>query len=250
MNMLLNKKVVKLNGFEREVAIKIENNKMYGVLNKTRFVWDFVNHELPKVEVKNGGDGIKAARYGRLYILKRLEMDNINLPIKTKQRTVNYISIPANNGVWMNCFKNGYIRGSVDGITFTWNPSKYQQAVAVNTPGFKGSITQKIDTNRIKARLREAGYTSLKALLAAIEAKSSTPLINKVSDILKQCDDLDDVIHLVDESTGTPEDLYNILNNCKMYLLESRDENEIHSSKEYTAITKAIEIISAQRSIA
>ena len=37
MNMLLNKKVVKLNGFEREVAIKIENNKMYGVLNKTRF---------------------------------------------------------------------------------------------------------------------------------------------------------------------------------------------------------------------
>lgn len=168
MELLLNKKVVELNGFEREVAIKVEGEKMYGVLNKTRFVWDFVNHELPKVEVKNGGDGIKAARYGRLYILKRLEMDNINLPIKSKQRTVNYISIPENNGVWMNCFKNGYIRGSVDGIAFTWDPTKYQQAAAVNVAGFKGSITQKIDTDRIKARLREAGFKNLSQLLQSI----------------------------------------------------------------------------------
>lgn len=250
MNMLLNKKVVKLNGFEREVAIKIEGNKMYGVLNKTRFIWDFTDHELPKVEVKNGADGIKAAKYGRLYILKRLEMDNINLPIKTKQRTVNYISIPESNGVWMNCFQNGYIRGSIDGIAFTWDPTKYQQAAAVNVAGFKGSITQKIDTNRIKARLREAGYTSLKVLLAAIDAKTTAPLIDRVGNVLKQCNDLDDVMHLVDESTGTPEDLYNILNNCKMCLLESSNDNEIHSSKEYVTITKAIELVSLQRLIA
>lgn len=259
MNMLLNKKVVELNGFEREVAIKIENNKMYGVLNKTRFIWDFTTHELPKVEVKNGADKIKAAKYGRLYILKRLEMDNIKLPIKTKPRTVDYISIPESNGVWMNCFQNGYIRGSIDGVAFTWDPAKYQQAVAVNMAGFNGSITQKIDTNRIKARLREAGYTSLKVLLSAIKAKTVAPnepcdntttLINKVNTILKQCDDLNDTMHLVDESLGSTEDILNILNNCRMYISESTNGEKLSSNKEYITLSKAIEFVSKQRSIA
>lgn len=168
INMLLNKKMVEVNGFQREVALKIENNKMFGVINKVRFIWNYAKNPLPKLEVPADADGVKAAKYGRLYILKRLELDNIVLPIKTNERTVEYIHIEEKNGVWMNCFKNGYIRGSVDGVPFTWDPSKYSFAAVVNVAGFKGNITQKIDTNRIKHRLKEAGYSSLNELKKSI----------------------------------------------------------------------------------
>ena len=62
---------------------------MTRLLNKSRFIWDYTKHEIPNVEVKNCGDKVKAARQGRLYILERLKMDNLVLPIKTKETTVN-----------------------------------------------------------------------------------------------------------------------------------------------------------------
>lgn len=164
MNKILSKKVVELNGFTREVAIKIDGNKMFGIIGKGKFVWDFTNRELPAVEIKPGVDKLKAAQYARLYALKRLAMDNIQLPIKTRKRKVDYITLEKSNGVWINCFKNGYMRGAVDGVPFTWDPSKYTKAAVVTEPGFKGTISQVIDTDRIKARLREAGFKSLKHL--------------------------------------------------------------------------------------
>lgn len=168
MNNLLPKQNVELNGFTREVAIKIEGNKMFGLINKSRFIWDYTNNELPIVEVKPGADKLKAAKYGRLYILKRLEQANLNLPIKTKNRNVNYITLEKSNGVWINCFKNGYMRGAVDGVPFTWDPSKYSRAAVVTEPGFKGSIKHIVDTDRIKARLKEAGFNTLGELKRAI----------------------------------------------------------------------------------
>lgn len=169
---ILEPKAVTINGFERNVAIKIEGTRMIGLLNKTKFVWDYTKYEIPNVEVKNGGDKMKAARYGRLYILERLKMDNVVLPIKTKESTVNYIHIDNANGVWLNCFENGYIRGEVNGVPFVWNPSMYKNAVAVNIPGFKGGITNTIDTSLIKKRLRDAGYKSFNQLKAAISGQS------------------------------------------------------------------------------
>lgn len=167
--MLLNKKLVELNGFEREVAIKIEGSKMFGVLNKARFVWAYTEHELPNVETKEGVDKLKAAKYGRLYILKRLEMEGIKLNIKEKEKTVEYMHIPEKDGVWINAFENGYLRGCVNGVAFSWNPALYKMAVAVNAAGFDGAITKKIDTNKIKARLRAAGYANYSSLMKAVK---------------------------------------------------------------------------------
>ena len=169
---MLGSKTVTINGFERNVALKIEGTRMFGVINKTRFIWDYTKHEIPNVEVKEGGDKMKAAKYGRLYILERLKMDHVALPIKTKESTVGYIHIDNADGVWLNCFENGYIRGEVNGIPFAWNPSKHKNAVAVNTPGFKGGITNTIDTSLIKKRLRDAGYSTLNQLKAAISEQS------------------------------------------------------------------------------
>lgn len=181
MNKLLNREMVELNGFKREVALKIDGDKMFGVINKTRFVWAYTKHELPNIEVKEGFDKLKAAKYGRLYILKRLEMEGVKLNIKTKERTIDYIHIPEENGVWCNVFENGYIRGCVNGAAFTWNPAMYKMAVAVNEAGFNGTITQKIDTDKIKARLKAAGYTSYNNLMKAFDKTKGSANVDPFS---------------------------------------------------------------------
>lgn len=181
MNILLNRKTVKINNFEREVALKIEGNKMFGVLNKTRFVWIYTEHELPNVETKEGVDKLKAAKYGRLYILKRLEMEGIKLNIKEKEKTVEYMHIPEKDGVWINAFENGYLRGCVNGVAFSWNPALYKMAVAVNAAGFDGAITKKIDTNKIKARLRDAGYTNYSSLMKAVKDNAGSTNVDPFS---------------------------------------------------------------------
>jgi len=248
--MLLNKKVVELNGFEREVGIKVDGNKMFGVLGQTRFVWAFTEHELPNVEAKQGADKLKAAKYGRLYILKRLEMEGVVLNIKTKEKTVEYLHIPEENGVWINAFENGYLRGCVNGIAFSWNPGLYKMAVAVNEAGFSGAITQKIDTDKIKARLRSAGYTSYKVLMEAVDLlkggsddpfKSVAPNhIDKAISVISKEKELADVVSLIEESTGTVADISNILMNTYNYACECDDAYSQHSM---ILIKKALSIL-------
>ena len=186
MNKLLKLTKVKVNNIPREVAVRIQGPLMYGVINKTKFIWEYTKYTLPRVNVADKQSALKAAKYGRLFILKRLEMEGVKLNIKTTAPKVKYINIPAQDGVWMNVFENGYIRGCVDGQPFAWNPKQYKQAVAVNVAGFNGNITQKIDTNRIKARLKAAGYTSLNKLLAAVSGSTTpTPVITKSVEIVK-----------------------------------------------------------------
>lgn len=172
MDKMLKAQTVTINGFERSVAIKITGERMIGVINKSRFIWDYTKHEVPHVEVKEGGNKIKAAKYGRLFILARLKMANVVLPIKTKETTVKYIHIDNKDGVWLNCFENGYIRGEVNGVPFVWNPTAHKYAAVVNTPGFKGGITNTIDTSLIKKRLIDAGYRTPNQLKAAIQEQS------------------------------------------------------------------------------
>lgn len=216
MNILLNRKTVKINNFEREVALKIEGNKMFGVLNKTRFVWIYTEHELPNVETKEGVDKLKAAKYGRLYILKRLEMEGVKLNIKTKERTVDYIHIPEENGVWCNVFENGYIRGCVNGAAFTWNPAMYKMAVAVNEAGFNGTITQKIDTDKIKARLKAAGYTSYNNLMKAFDKTKGSANVDPFS--------------ISKDSSPTPSDKFIVIENTESMIVKYHENGFISGS--------------------
>ena len=225
MNKLLNREMVELNGFKREVALKIDGYKMFGVINKTRFVWAYTKHELPNIEVKEGFDKLKAAKYGRLYILKRLEMEGVKLNIKTKERTVDYIHIPEENGVWCNVFENGYIRGCVNGAAFTWNPALYKMAVAVNEAGFNGSITQKIDTDKIKARLRAAGYTSYNNLM-------------KVFDKTEESDNKN--------STSIPSDKFIVIENTESMIIKYHEDGLISGAvngKEFTWDGKNVSLL-------
>lgn len=157
--MTLKAKEVTVNKFTREVAICIQGERMYGYVSKTQFIWDYTKWELPKMNVKE--NGVAAAKYGRLFILERLKADNIELDIKTKERKVPYMHLDTLDGVWMNVFANGYIRGAINNVNFAWNPYEYREAVAVNTAGFKGSITQKIDTEMIQNRIKKAGFFSV-----------------------------------------------------------------------------------------
>ena len=178
LNKVLGKKEVVINNIPRTVALKIEGNKIFGVLNNTRFIWAYAQHELPILEkVKEGHDKLKASKYGRLFILERLKMEGINLPIKSKDRRIEYLHLDTKDGVWCNIFENGYIRGAVDCIHFSWNPAMHNKAIAVSEAGFKGSITDVIDTNRIKARLGLAGYNSLKALMEAVNNHISSKAV-------------------------------------------------------------------------
>lgn len=166
---LLKTEEVIVNNIARNVGIKIENNKMYGVLNKTRFIWDYTNYAYPTVQVKEGADKLKAAKYARLFIIERLNKDNVKLNIKTFEKKVNYIHIEKKNGVWINAFENRYLRGQVDGVNFIWNTSKYNVAQAVTEAGNKGSyINTSIDINKIKERLKSEGFTCFNHLFASI----------------------------------------------------------------------------------
>lgn len=163
-------KTVMVNEYSRIVALKIVGsqiaakivNNCNGASSAVTATWDTETHAMPVVISKNIADKKKAASYARLFILERLKIDNISLNVKTNTKNVEYIHLDTQNGVWCDIFENGYIRGMVDGVAFAWDIFKYNEAVIVNTPGFKGVITKQISTEKIKARLKLAGYNNLK----------------------------------------------------------------------------------------
>lgn len=169
-SMVLPYKTVMVNEYSREVALKIVGsqivakivNSCNGVASATMATWNTQTHAMPVVTSNNNADKKKAASYARLFILERLKLDNISLNVKTNTKNVEYIHLDTQNGVWCDIFENGYIRGMADGVAFAWDIFRYDEAVIVNAPGFKGVITRKTSTEKIKARLKLAGYNNLK----------------------------------------------------------------------------------------
>jgi hypothetical protein len=162
---------VEINNISRVVGFKIdyEEEVMQGVVGSSYFTWKYTKYEVPDVVAKVKKDTRKAAVYGRLYILKRLEMDGITLEIKTHERQIEYMHIDTLDNVWINVFENGYLRGEVDGIPFVWCPMKYKEAIVLDIAGFNGHIRTKIDTGRIRSRLVAAGYKTPNQLFIAVK---------------------------------------------------------------------------------
>lgn len=169
--MVLGNKEVSINGIPRRVCIVIKGDCMLGMLNETKFIWRYLKHSYPHVQVSEGVDGVKAAKYGRLYILERLKMDSISLPIKTMESAVSYIHLDTENGVWCNCFVNGYIRGEVDGTPFAWNAAKYKEGAYVTEAGNKGHIAKLFPTDRVRKRLKAAGINTFNEMITLARGK-------------------------------------------------------------------------------
>ena len=231
---ILNTQTVIVNNIERAVAIKIEGDKMFGVLNKTRFIWDFKKYSLPTVEVKDPTSRAKAASYARLFILERLKMANINLDIKTKASNVKYIHLDTVNGVWINAFENGYLRGQVDGVSFVWKPLQFKEAVSTD----KG--TNKIDTARIRARLKAAGYNTYNTLMNAIKNgldKTENYSASKSAYLLAQQHNLNDVAALFVKNSFAVEDVISAVNTLAETAKESQDT---HLADCYVTVLNAL----------
>ena len=170
ISIRLEKAEVDINGVKRFVGIAINDDMMYGAINGYRFTWKYQVSEYPVLEIEQDNKGIA---FARMFIQKRLLMDNVKLKFKTIERNVNYIHMGELNGVWCNVFENGYIRGQVDGTPFTWLPSNFKHPVAVTKAGFKGEITCTIDSQKIRCRLYEEGFENSTMLMEAIKLSAS-----------------------------------------------------------------------------
>ena len=184
-NIVLPKKVVTVNTFKRAVSLKVQDDIMAGTINNNVFRWEFTKSELPTVKVKEGSDAHKHAVYGRLYILERLKMDNIELPILSvnrKERKERYVSFETEKGVGFNVFENGYIRGHVNNNLFSWYPASYKDAVVLNVHGFEGEITSLISAQAIKDRIQAAGFDTAQDLINAVRQHFKTDAVTKTTD--------------------------------------------------------------------
>lgn len=152
---------ITINGISKKVFINLDEDNaiMYGTFGMYRFIWKYTQFCYPTVRTNNNEK--ETGKYARLYILERLALDNYSLNTVHKDKNEEYYHLDNINGVWCNVFKNGYIRGEVDNVPFAWQATRYELAVACNVAGFKGCITEKIDTNRIIDRLKTAGYNNV-----------------------------------------------------------------------------------------
>lgn len=142
-------KDITIAGETYKVTVKIDKaGKLLGNINGIQFVW---NRKFPLPKFKVQINGIKIAKRAIPFILARIG----ETAEETKEQE--YVHYDELGGVWMNIFKNGYIRGEIEGTPFAWDMN-YPQAVAVSQAGFDGIIETKIDATKIQERLVAAGF--------------------------------------------------------------------------------------------
>lgn len=169
----LSREVVEYRGAKREVAAQINKTecKIFGVINKTRFVWRYSDMYYPSIDIKGDKETIsKARKLAREFILARLNKSKIDLGFKNKKQ-IKYVTMSNIDGVELSAFENGYIRGKIDGKDFAWNTFKYTEAAICNERYFEGSIIGITPTNRIINRVKHEGFNSFKELFSHVKAQ-------------------------------------------------------------------------------
>lgn len=170
MEQFLKVETVEAVGLTKSVGVKITENMMFGVIEKSEFVWEYKKHDLPKIKTPKGMADIKLAKVGRSLILKRLSMEGIDVDIAQAKSKTPFIHIPMLEGVWVNAFPGGYLRGEINGMPFAWEPTVYKEAISLSEAGLSGHIREKISPNKIKWRIGRAGYRTIRELLNEADA--------------------------------------------------------------------------------
>lgn len=164
-NIILGKDIC-TNGVKADVKLKIDydNYKVYGYINKCKFMWKYSKYLYPRLQVANNLHNRRVALNFVLETLRKNDIDHTDI-IKISRLSEDSLFFDLKDGLWFSVYINGYIRGEIDGTEFVWDTKKYSNILLVE----KGQYIKKMKSTRIISRIREEGYHSSVDLQEAIK---------------------------------------------------------------------------------